>query len=270
MVRNEADIIARTLQHLLEQEVDGILVADNGSTDGTRAIVEELASSAPIFLADDREPAFSQGPKMTRLSHWARRAGAAWVIPFDADELWFARSQTVGAFLRQSRASVVRASIFNVAPVNAGVRLGDDTGWVMGRQASWWKKVAFRPHPFMSVAMGNHEVDRPGLPVDGLGIAHLPYRSLAQTASKLRAGAASLSSIPGGSGLHWRDLGSLSDEDLGKVWTQLLAGEAGDRVQWLPEGDLEPVDVFSWSCWGSDVSLVPHDTVAVAAEPQSP
>jgi hypothetical protein len=268
MVKNEADIIARTLHHLLEQEVDGILVADNGSTDGTRAIVEDLASSAPIFLADDREPAFFQGPKMTRLSHWARRAGAAWVIPFDADELWFARSQTVGAYLRQSRATVVRASIFNVAPVDAAVRLGDAAGWVMGRQASWWKKVAFRPHPFMAVAMGNHEVDRPGLPVDGLGIAHLPYRSLDQMAGKLRAGAASLSSIPGSSGLHWRDLGSLSDEELGEVWSQLLAGGAGERVQWLPEGELEPVDVFSWTSWGSDVPLVPEESATVASEPR--
>lgn len=261
MVKNEADIIATTLRHLLEQEVDGILVADNGSTDDTRAIIEDLASSAPVFLADDREPAFFQGQKMTRLSHWARRAGAAWVIPFDADELWFAKSQTVGAFLRQSPASIVRASIFNVAPLGTGARVGDDAGWVMGRQASWWKKVAFRPHPFMAVAMGNHEVDRPGRPVDGLGIAHLPYRSLAQMASKLRAGAASLSDIPGSSGLHWRDLGSLSDEDLRQVWSDLLAGDAGERVQWLPEGDLEPVDVFSWRSWGSDVPLYAQEAV---------
>lgn len=259
MVKNEADIIGTTLRHLLDQDVDGILVADNGSTDDTRAIVEELAVSAPIFLADDHEPAFYQWQKMTRLAHWARRAGAAWVIPFDADELWFAESRSVGSFLRRSPATVVRASMFNVAPLDAGVRVGDDHGWVMGRQPSWWTKVAFRPHPFMAVSMGNHAVDRPGLQVDGLGIAHMPYRSLAQMASKLRAGAASLKEIPGDSGLHWRDLGSLADEDLHKVWSDLLAGRAGERVQWLPEGDLEPVDLFNWDTWGSDVALgIPH------------
>ena len=39
MVRNEADIIGTTVRHLLAQDVDGILVADNGCTDDTRAIL---------------------------------------------------------------------------------------------------------------------------------------------------------------------------------------------------------------------------------------
>ncbi|TQN48779.1 glycosyl transferase family 2 [Humibacillus xanthopallidus] len=256
MVKDEADIIGTTLLHLLDQDVDGILVADNGSTDDTRAVIEQIASTAPVYLADDREPAYFQWHKMTRLAHWARRAGAKWVIPFDADELWFAEGDTVAGHLRGSQAMAVRAAVFNVAPSGGETGIGDAVGWVMGRQPAEMSKVAFRPHPLMALSMGNHEIDRPGVETSGLGIAHLPYRSPAQFARKVRTGAAALEEVPGASGFHWRDLGSLPNEDLDRVWSDLLAGRAGQRVMWLPEGQLEPVDVFHWHTWGSDVSLV--------------
>ena len=267
MVKDEADIIGTTLRHLLAQGVDGILVADNGSTDETRAVIEELSATAPVFLAHDDEPAYFQWEKMTQLSHWARRAGARWVVPFDADELWFAEGDTVAGFLRRSTATVVRALMFNVVPQGTSVRVGDATGWVMGREPAPMTKVAFRPHPFMALSMGNHAVDRPGPEAAGLGIAHLPYRAPAQLARKVRTGAAALDEVPGEAGYHWRDLGSLADDDLDRVWSDLIEGRAGRDVMWLPQGRLEPVDVFHWRTWGCDVPLGAGD--AAAAVPGS-
>jgi hypothetical protein len=43
-----------------------------------------------VHVVTDREPAYFQAAKMTRLARAAARAGADWVVPFDADELWFA------------------------------------------------------------------------------------------------------------------------------------------------------------------------------------
>ena len=44
MVKDEADIIGRVITHLLEQEVDRVIVADNMSSDDTPQILAELAS----------------------------------------------------------------------------------------------------------------------------------------------------------------------------------------------------------------------------------
>ena len=44
--RNEADIIATMVRHHLSQGVDGLLLLDNGSTDGTQDVLADLARVA--------------------------------------------------------------------------------------------------------------------------------------------------------------------------------------------------------------------------------
>ena len=91
MVRNEVDIVGEVVRNLRDQGVDHVVVADHGSTDGTRELLEELSTRDPrIHVADDREPVFYQSEKITYLARRAWRAGADWVIPFDGDEYWFA------------------------------------------------------------------------------------------------------------------------------------------------------------------------------------
>lgn len=67
MVKNEADIIEQTIRHLLNQGVEHILVADNGSTDGTYELLQELSKSLPVHVIQDREVAYYQSEKMTWL-----------------------------------------------------------------------------------------------------------------------------------------------------------------------------------------------------------
>lgn len=53
MVKNEADIVEQTIRHLLDQGVDHILAADNGSSDGTYEILLELSKILPVHVIKD-------------------------------------------------------------------------------------------------------------------------------------------------------------------------------------------------------------------------
>ena len=82
MTRDEDDIIGPVIEKMLLQ-VDHIIVADNGSTDKTREILDSL----PITVVDDPERGYFQSRKMTALAHLAAEKGATWIVPFDSDEV---------------------------------------------------------------------------------------------------------------------------------------------------------------------------------------
>lgn len=96
MMKDEEDIADHVLYHFAQQGVDGILVADNLSNDSTRNKLLEAKSNIQarypniqIEIIDDDVVAYTQDAKMTNLAKMAGNYGATWIIPFDADELWY-------------------------------------------------------------------------------------------------------------------------------------------------------------------------------------
>jgi glycosyltransferase involved in cell wall biosynthesis/predicted O-methyltransferase YrrM len=87
MVRNERDILPVNLRYHLESGIDHILVADNGSTDGTSAILEEFAATSRVHVFARPGP-YNQAGTTTELAREAFLRGAQWVLPIDADEFW--------------------------------------------------------------------------------------------------------------------------------------------------------------------------------------
>ena len=71
MVRDEADIIGSMLQHHAAQGVDEFIITDNGSTDGTTEIIEDLARSMQITLFHDPIHRKQQGETVTRMARMA-------------------------------------------------------------------------------------------------------------------------------------------------------------------------------------------------------
>lgn len=193
MVRNEQDIIGLTIAHLFGQGVDHVVVADNNSTDATPEILRDLAAEYPrLHLARDAEPAYYQSQKMTRLAQLAARAGADWVIPFDADEWWFAPGASLKEWLARETAKVpgvamVKAALHNMVPTGLGLG-GPATEFLMGSPASLPGKVAVRARPYAVISMGNHGAARVGTIREGLRIAHAAYRSVEQVARKVTLG----------------------------------------------------------------------------------
>lgn len=231
LVKNEADIIEHTIRHFLAQDLDGLIVVDNHSTDGTVELLRELATTDNrIFLGVDKEPAYYQGRKMSYLAHLAWRAGADWVVPFDADEQWFAPGVTVPEFLRASRSEVVECAIHDAYPaLSDGVLdLSTAQSLQIDSAPTGWVKVAFRARRWVWVEMGNHGVDSVGPREGGLSLRHFQYRSFEHVSRKASDGRAAVAMAFGDASnvaSHWRDLSQLSSADLETRWRMHLAGE---------------------------------------------
>ncbi len=224
MVKDEADIVVGTVEHLLAQGVDQVLVADNGSTDGTLDLLHDLARRAPVHVAVDTEPRYYQAAKMTRLADAVRRAGAEWVVPFDADEYWFAVGASLADHLRGTREGLVRAQLFNVFPTSSG-------GWRLDLTPHSFGKVAIRAHWAARLGIGNHTASHPGEHVPGLYIAHYPWRSSEQLRRKGVQGGAALTDdqVARGVGKHWARFRDAEEAWTDQAWTDVLDGPGPAR-----------------------------------------
>ncbi len=87
MVKNEQDSIEAFVRHNLRY-LDHLVVVDNGSIDGTRAILTQLGAELPrLLLAEEEEFGYNQSERMTRWLHEYQGIYAAdFVLPLDADE----------------------------------------------------------------------------------------------------------------------------------------------------------------------------------------
>jgi hypothetical protein len=256
MVRNEVDVIGFTIEHLVAQGFDQVLIADNRSSDGTLDLLRELAHEFPVLVVRDELEAYYQGDKISVLARMAHQNGAAWVVPFDADELWFAESRPLAEHLRSSEASIVSARIWNYLPA-----LGDDDAVdnpflrIRSREPAPMTPdihVAFQGHRFARVSMGYNAVRRPGVRARGLHVAHFPYRNPEQFARKFRVGGPALEAtdLAAKVGWQWRAGGRLDDDALLEAWDQLRRGA---KLPFDPyrEVDTQLVTDCAWTkrCW---------------------
>jgi hypothetical protein len=249
MVRDEADIVGSTVGHLLQQGVDHVLIADHGSTDGTLELLDDMARRDDrIHVVRDHESGYFQREKMTRLSQLAWLHGAEWIVPFDADEFWFAETQSVAEFLRKQHSAIVKASVHNLVPM--GMSDPINQYYAIDRHSTDNPKVAFRAHPMALIWPGNHAVIRTGDLVDGLRIAHLPYRSSLQIDRKFRTGVNALDAEGATSwiGVHWRRGVEL---DSNKLWSELIGRKAIPSIGWKPSGEWVEDRVLQWKHWNT-------------------
>lgn len=261
MVRNEEDIIGRSVRHLLSQGIDHVLVADNMSTDRTRQVVESLSDDR-VHLATDAEPAYYQGEKMSVLARAAWRSGADWIVPFDADELWFGGDVDVAHQLRSIAAArpgvgMVKAALHDVVPTD-GLRPDlDGSAFLMDATPAAPGKVAFRAHPLARVAMGNHAAMRVGEVAEGLHIAHLAYRSIDQVAEKARRGAAAVEQAGAEDSIawHWRRIAKLDEGQVQELWASLQRGEPHPEINVHARGPMVPAHPLLWTKWDPEHQL---------------
>ncbi|MFV0452559.1 MAG: glycosyltransferase family 2 protein [Propioniciclava sp.] len=262
VVRDEADILPLVLDHLFDQGIAHILVADNRSVDGTREyLLAREAADSRLHVALDAEPAHLQSEKMTVLAHQAWRAGADWVVPFDADEFWFAQGRSVAEHLRTQSTGQVWGAFHHMVPSAVTDRLAATTEFILDATPSRPGKSAARAHPLLEIHPGNHFVSRVGGVSRGLFIAHAQYRSPAQVARKVRQGAEAARRT--GHDVtwfspHWEAGRGLGDAEIAAVWSRISHGLPDERIKYAAAGPMVPVRPLGWRTWD------PAGTIAAA------
>lgn len=201
--RNEADVARVNVLHHLSQGVDRMLILDNGSTDGTWEILQELASQYGI-LCRRLEVPFVQDELLTQLAREAVAGGAAWIVPIDADEFWCTHRDRLSNVLARQAADTAALSVSVVnfvqrrdqpSPTTAAllsmVRVPRTPhGGIEGEAAvargqigfveyRYPQKLILRAHPGIQVGWGNHATTVSGasLPAHDIECLHAPVRS---------------------------------------------------------------------------------------------
>lgn len=224
MVKDEIDVIERTVEHMLTQ-VDHLLIADNGSTDGTLEILKKYRHTGQVVLAIDSEIAYYQAEKMTELAAQAKSLGADWVVPFDADEIWqTTNGEPIKDVLNRLPGAIATARIYEYVPTSEDDLCSDpfcSINWRRPDHANPLKKIACKPSISVRIEQGNHGASYDGSYTDDqLIVRHFPYRTLDQFIKKIRNGAAAYAAtdLHPSLGHHWREYGLLSDEELINVF----------------------------------------------------
>lgn len=231
MVKDESDIIDPIVRNMISQHCDGVLIYDNMSVDGTSQILSNLAKEFPgiVYVFKDTEVGYYQSKKMTKLAEIAvSDFNAKWIVPFDADELFFSPYGLVADVIQDIEESIVVAKVWHmVSDLDETDNPIEDIKYRLV-EAERVPVVIFRWSPGCIIAQGNHNVLQHSGKIrrdDLIQVKHYQYRSLKQFTSKVRNGKAAYdaTNLDYGIGTHWRVYGSLNDEELKKVWEEMKA-----------------------------------------------
>jgi glycosyltransferase involved in cell wall biosynthesis len=114
LIKNEVDIIADNIKVHSKLGVDSFVVMDNGSTDGTREVLDQLQKEYDLIIIDRPVLDYQQSNWKTEMARVAKaKQGADWVITNDADEFWIPNEGDLKSELT-STGSIIECPRFNV------------------------------------------------------------------------------------------------------------------------------------------------------------
>jgi hypothetical protein len=229
MVRNEADVIEAYVRHTLTV-LDGLVVIDHGSLDGTSEILAKLQGEGlPLRVVRDLSPGFFQAERITTVARETlAHERADFVFAMDADEFIKVKSRERLDHTLAELPGEVHAVAHWHTYVPESFDGGADT---IGQAHLRWRLKSERHGAYKSVIgrsfvqqqtqyviSGNHLVDDPArpkpppqirLPQDVVALAHCPVRSGRQLERKIIIGyLAHLATEPTNDrqAFHWRDI----------------------------------------------------------------
>lgn len=193
LVRDEEDIIDANLAYHLSVGVDFIIATDNGSRDGTTAILKTYERQGVLEYHYEPPSYFAQHAWVTRM---ARRAAtvhqANWVINTDADEFFVPARDTLKDMLAAVPANVdvLLVNRYTFPPCARARKHTAPVEMIYRELHTASPKAIHRGVPDVTVAQGNHHVHSPHLRLPAQGFSdivgyHYPIRSIEQFRTKV-------------------------------------------------------------------------------------
>lgn len=206
MMKNEVDIIETFIRYHA-YILDGMVILDNGSTDGTVDIISKLISEGlPVYLLFDNNPAYNQSEITTGLFYETmNKFNPDFILPLDVDEFITSPDHTDIRYFIDNKLSEDKLSFLswityvpneddNHSEINVLKRLR----YRRSEQNNCDEKViipiAIGSKYKIKIKQGNHDLET----MDGvefkkdhlnsLGLAHYPIRSVDQAKSKYLVG----------------------------------------------------------------------------------
>ena len=173
LAKNEADVIEKNLIYHKAMGVDGFIVTDNSSDDGTREVFAKYYKKGWIKeLIDEPDQDNFQVKWVERMIHLAaEKYKADWIINADADEFWVPKSGKLKTELSKTKANKLFCPIYNIIPSNETdftqntlmvMKPVNPQKYTLSKFNSFVPqvpKVIHRSVGFIHQHMGNHDVD---------------------------------------------------------------------------------------------------------------
>ena len=259
LVRDEADIVALTIEHALASGVEHVIATDNASVDHTADVLDAYRREGVLTLRHQPELNYDQAKWVTEMAREAAtRFGARWIINSDADEFVVSldAESHLPTVLNRIDASFGQVGLqqrrFFLDPRMSGPWSGRAT---LARDVptparNCWK-VCHRGDNEVHVAQGNHLARSPSLapldPVPRFVIWHVPDRGMAHYTRKIRNGGSAYIKSSGNPryGGHWRrDYDLLVENRLERVYKDREAQLLADAESRLVEQDTRLRDLL--------------------------
>lgn len=225
LVKDEEDIIEQNLLFHKAMGVDGFIVTDNNSIDGTVDILAKYKEKGWIKeLIDEPGNNYDQKKWVDRMIRIARnKYNADWIINADADEFWYTPLKDLKKELEETRYNIISCPLVNVVPENdkplelwhtvVANPIKDLTKLGLSKYAVYniqFNKVIHRAHGYIDIYTGNHNVEMfPEKKSDksNITIYHYPVRHYSRFLTKVKNGGEAMRNNSNKSlGTHWQDL----------------------------------------------------------------
>jgi hypothetical protein len=214
LVRDEEDILRYNLEHHLRQGIDHFIITDNGSVDGTKAIIDEYVERGVATYFWEPELTYKQGEWVTRMNDVA--LDADFIINADADEFWVSETYNLKDELtkRQDvRVLSVPEYVIGLNYEDGNGRFPDDTNYIIPTPQQWGDRLMYRAtRQHVVIGQGNHAIFDddgnvlPSVQSDWIRVYHIPMRSYEQFVQKVVNGGSAYEASAFGpyTGDHWR------------------------------------------------------------------